>query len=57
MGYNSPGMGIYYGVEADWVPQLPPRCEGRRVKRGEEEEEEEEEEVVKGNYGEERWAK
>ena len=30
MGYNSPGLGIYYGVEANWQPQLPPRCEGRR---------------------------
>ena len=29
MGYNSPGKGIYYGVEAEWEPQLPPKCEGR----------------------------
>ena len=28
MGYDSPGLGIYYGIEAKWVPQLPPRCEG-----------------------------
>ena len=31
MGYNSPGAGIYYGIDAKWVPQLPPRCEGEIV--------------------------
>ena len=31
MGYVNPSRGIYYGIKAEWLPDMPPECEGNKV--------------------------
>ena len=30
IGFDSPGFGVYYGVQPKWIPDLPPKCVGER---------------------------